>query len=280
MKKLISFFIAVSFFCLAQSQPLPPAAQVLYNAACSRDCKRVQYAIDNGAQIMPTPDSNSFFVKWFPPGADPAKTPLIVTLHGSNGYAFDEFFLWYKEANQHGCGIIALQWYRGPLSERPNDYFDDESIYRYIDSALTSLGYPSGKALLHGFSRGAARCYAIAFNDMHGGKNYFCMVLSNAGAANPGYPLYSQINSGKYGKRVFAGRHWGLYCGGLDPNPDQSGCNGMNATKKWLEEQGATVDVFIRDAGLGHGGFHQKAAHMDSVLNDYLKCFNGALPVN
>ena len=182
------------------------------------------------------------------------------------------------KATRHGCGIIALQWYRGPSAALPNDYFDDKTIYSYIDSALTSIGYPAGKAFLHGFSRGSARSYAIAFNDLHGGKNYFCTVLSNAGAANPGYPLYAQINSGKYGNNVFAGRHWSLYCGGLDPNAGQSGCNGMNSTKKWLEAQGATVDLFIQDAGLGHGGFHQTAAHMDSALNYYLNCFNG--PIN
>lgn len=280
MKRLLFVFIATSFSGYTYSQPLPPAAQALYNAACNRDCRRVQYAIDMGAEIIATPDSNSFYVKWFPAGADPSRSPLIVTLHGSNGYAFDEFFLWYNEAKQHGCGIIALQWYRGPSSTVPNDYFDDETIYSYINSALTNIGYPAGKALLHGFSRGSARSYAIAFNDMHGGKSYFCTILSNAGAANPGYPLYARINSGKYGNKVFAGKHWSLYCGGSDPNADQSGCHGMNATKKWLEDQGATIDIFIQDAGLGHGGFHQSVAHMDSVLNHYLKCFNGALPAN
>ncbi len=277
MRNLLLTFITSILFISATSQSLPPVAQALYNEACNRDCKRVQYAIDNGVQIMSTPDSNSFYLKWFPAGADPSKSPLIVTLHGSSGYAFDEFFLWHKKATRHGCGIIALQWYRGPSAASPNDYFNDEIIYSYIDSALTSIGYPAGKAFLHGFSRGAARSYAIAFNDLHGGKNYFCTVLSNAGAANPGYPLYAKINTGKYGNNVFTGRHWSLYCGGLDPNASQSGCNGMNSTKKWLEDQGATVDLFIQDAGLGHGGFHQTAAHMDSALTYYLKCFNGAI---
>src|SRR3989344_5029840 len=114
MKKgltLCLLFLITSNFI--RSQSLPPVAQALYDEAFLHDSLVVQYAINQGADILPTPDSNSFYIKWFPVGSTPSSTPLIVTLHGSNGYAFPEFFDWHAQAIQHGCGIIALQWYRG-----------------------------------------------------------------------------------------------------------------------------------------------------------------------
>ncbi len=279
MKKFFCLFFSLAGLMNRDSfsQTLPPLAQALYNEAFAHDPVRIKYATDNNAVVIPTGDGNSFFIKWFPPGSDTINTPLIVTLHGSNGFAFDEFYLWHKEAALYGCGIIALQWYRGSHATSPDDYFTDEQIYSYIDSALLAIKYPAGKAQLHGFSRGAARSYALAFNDSHGGKNYFCTVFSNSGSAMPGYPLYARINAGNFGPHVFTGKHWILFCGGFDPNPDMSGCNGMNNTKIWLEQQGAKVDLFIQDKNAGHGGFHQSSSHMEAALKIYLDCFNGKL---
>ncbi|MDP2385574.1 MAG: T9SS type A sorting domain-containing protein [Bacteroidota bacterium] len=280
MKKgltLCLFFLITSNFI--RSQSLPPVAQALYDEAFLHDSLAVQYAINQGADILPTPDGNSFYIKWFPVGSTPSSTPLIVTLHGSSGYAFPEFFDWHSQAIQHGCGIIALQWYRGDSAGFPNDYFNDTTLYSYIDFALSEFNYPSAKAFLHGFSRGSARSYALNFYDSHGGKNYFCTTLSNAGGAEPSYPLYSDITLGVHGTNVFAGIHFNLFCGGNDPNPNQSGCIGMNNTKNWLQAQGATVDIFIEDDTLGHDGFHTIPMYMDSILDQYLTCYSSQVGI-
>ncbi|MBI3135020.1 MAG: T9SS type A sorting domain-containing protein [Bacteroidetes bacterium] len=280
MKLAITLFIILNFQVLNLVAQLPPNAQALYDSAYAQDPLIVQYAIDNGANIIATPDGNSFYVQWFPAGPTPDLMPVIVSLHGSEGYAFHEFYSWHSQAQLHGCGIIALQWYRPNLTA-PYDYFPDDTIYSYLDSALTNISYPSGKALLHGFSRGSARTYAVIFNDIQSGNNYFCTTMSNAGSADTLYPLYSDIMHDVYGSSFFAGKRWNLFCGGLDPNPEQSGCPGMTNTQNWLQQLGAVVDIFIQDPALDHNGFQlpSSAAYKDSILVNYLQCYNGTLAI-
>ncbi|MBI4931792.1 MAG: T9SS type A sorting domain-containing protein [Bacteroidetes bacterium] len=278
MKKILFIICtALSTSITSVFAQLPPAAQALYDSAYAQDPIIVDSALTNGAQILATPDGNSFYVQWFPNGSAPNTTPLIVSMHGSHCNAFMEFRSWHQQALQHGCGIIALQWYR----YRPNppyDYFPDDTLYSYFDSALTNISYPSGKVLLHGFSRGSARSYAIIFKDIQSGNNYFCTTISNSGSADPNYPLYDSINSGVYGPNVFAGKHWNLFCGGLDTIV---GCAKMTNTQTWLQGQGATVDIFIQDPALDHDGFQMQSsfAYKDSILDNYLLCYNGTLSV-
>lgn len=276
MKKNI--FIIYTLLCTSITSvfaQLPPAAQALYDSAYAQDSVIVNFALTNGAQILATPDGNSFYIQWFPAGTIPNTTPLIATLHGSECNAFMEFKSWYQQALQHGIGIMALQWYRY-RPDPPYDYFPDDTLYSYLDSALTTINYPSGKVLLHGFSRGSARSYAIIFKDIQSGNNYFCTTMSNAGGADINYPLYDSINTGLYGPDVFTGKRWNLFCGGQDTIV---GCVKMTNTKTWLQGLGATVDIFIQDPALGHDGFQLQSsfAYKDSILNNYLSCYNGTL---
>lgn len=274
--RILLFALLISSKLFAQ---LPPVAQALYDSAYANDPLRGQYSIDSGAVAMPTADGNSFYLKWFPVGGTPNSHPLLVTIHGTTGTAFDEFYLWHQYAAAKGVGIIALQWYKGYSNLPPNDYCTDIKVYEYIDTALIRIQYPSNKVLFHGFSRGSAVSYAIAFRDVQlpKGKNYFCTIFSNAGKADSTYFLYNQINSGIYGHTFYSGKNWGMYCGESDPDPNQNGCPGMNEAKLWVEANGATVGLFISDPILGHGGFHQTPAYIDSCLNYYLTCYSTSI---
>lgn len=277
MKKSIIFICTVLSISNSTNifAQLSGQAQVLYDSAYAQDPAIVNFAVTNGAQIIATPDNGSFYVQWFPTSSVPNATPVIVTLHGSEGNAFMEFNSWFNQANMHGCGIIALQWNRYNPNP-PYDYFPDDTLYSYIDSALTNINYPSSKALLHGFSRGSARSYALIFNDIQSGKNYFCTTISNAGKLDLGYPLYNAINMGVYGTNVFAGKHWNLFCGPPDPPTPGGACDGMTFTQSWLQGQGAIVDIYIQDSLLGHNGLQLPSSFMykDSMLNKYLECYN------
>lgn len=257
------------------AQVLPPKAKALYDSAYAQDPSLVTYASNNGAKIIATPDGNSFYIQWFPSGAVPKSTPLVVSLPGSHCNAFMEFKSWHPRAQLHGCGIIALQWYRYQPNP-PYDYFPDDTLYSYLDSSLTRITYPSAKALLHGFSRGGARSYAMVFYDIQKGRNYFCTTMANSGDADLQYPLYDSIDSGVYGPNFFAGKHWTLFCGGKDAIV---GCAKMASTKTWLQSQGASVDIFIQDSNLDHDGFQLQSsfAYKDSILNNYLLCYSGTL---
>lgn len=274
MKKLLLGFCLSLFTFTNSYAQLPAAAQALYDSAYAQDPILVDSALNQGAQILATPDGNSFYLQWFPAGATPSSSPLIVTLHGSHCNAFMEFRSWHNQAQLHGCGIIALQWYR--YNENvPLDYFPDDTLYSYIDSALTGINY-SSKALLHGFSRGSARSYAIIFNDIASGNNYFCTTVSNSGGADLGYPLYADIDNGVYGSTIFAGKHFNMYCGGLDTIV---GCTKMSDTQAWLQTQGASVDVFIQDPLADHNGFQIPSAnqHKNTFLNNYIQCYTNSI---
>ena len=134
MKKIVLLLVLMTTIKL-QAQ-LTGTALTLYNECYNADVLQAQYATNNGVQVIGTADGNSFYLKWLPTGATASLTPMLVTLHGSGGRAFVEFFNWHQRAQAKGVGIIALQWYRGAASVSPNDYFDDNTLYSYIKTAL------------------------------------------------------------------------------------------------------------------------------------------------
>jgi len=269
--RVLLFILLMSSKLFAQ---LPPVAQALYDSAFAQNPMRSQYAINNGAVAMATADGNSFYLKWFPTGGTPNSHPLLVTIHGTAGNAFDEFYLWHQYVAAKGIGIIAIQWYRGYSVSYPNEYFDDIKLYEYIDTALTRIQYPSNKAFFHGFSRGSEISYAVAFRDVWppNGKNYFCTIMSNSGRVEPDTTyLYAQIDSGMYGHTFYNGKKWGVYCG--TTSGILSNCISMNNSKLWVEANNGVVGLFISDDTLGHGGFQITPAYIDSALNYYLPCY-------
>ncbi len=278
MKKLLLIILNIIIGLSTVQAQLSGPAQILYDSAFAQDPSLVTYASTNGAQIFSTPDSSSFYIQWFPTGATPNTTPLIVSLHGSHCNAFMEFKSWHPQAQLHGCGIIALQWNRYNPNP-PLDYFPDDTLYNYIDTSLTRINYPSNKAFLHGFSRGSARSYAMILKDILSGNNYFCTTISNSGDADLAYPLYDSIDNGDFGFTPFAGKHWNLFCGANDTTV---GCVKMNNTYNWLQSKGATIDIFIQDPILDHNGFQlpSSSAYKDSILDNYLNCYNGTLAID
>jgi hypothetical protein len=193
---------------------------------------------------------------------------MIVTLHGSSSWAFDEFFLWQSYAAERGYGILALQWWLGS-GEQTSGYYTPDRMYTIIENALRGMGVQPGKSLVHGFSRGSSNIYAVTALDRHAQNDFFALTVANAGGASVDYPPNVAISSGAYGATPFAGTHWALFCGGSDPNPDQSGCPAMSRTRDWIIQYGGTVDLFIQDASAGHGGFHTTPAHVNAALDAF-----------
>src|SRR3989338_3418927 len=100
----------------------------LLDQAKRETSERFDYAVNNGARIGLTKDGKSFFVLWTPPGTGPDNPPpMIATIHGHASWAFDEFFLWHRFAQEHGYGIFALQWWLGE-GERFQDYLAPREI--------------------------------------------------------------------------------------------------------------------------------------------------------
>jgi len=246
--------------------PAPPRdSQQLLRQAAAANPARFQFARDHGAKFLSTPDGRSFYVLWTPDGASPADVPWLVTLHGHGSWALDEFFLWQPYAEHRRLGIVAVQWWFGG-GEQAKDYYDPYELYPVVEKILRGLGARSRRNLLHGFSRGAANTYALAFLDRRSGNRFFRLIIANAGGAAEDFPPNAAISTGRYGPQAFEDTSWVLFCGEQDEHPDRDGCPAMRRTAQWLTEFRGSIELTIEDARAGHGGFHQNPAHVEESL--------------
>lgn len=76
----------------------------LIGQAQTANTARYQFAVNNHAEIHNTADNKAFTIWWQPTttAATTAPTGVIVTLHGHDSYATDEFYLWQPYAQARG----------------------------------------------------------------------------------------------------------------------------------------------------------------------------------
>lgn len=230
--------------------------------------ERFAFALAHGAEIVLTPDGRSFYLRWLPPGAG-ADPPVLVTLHGHASWAFDELYVWLPWLERHGVGLLAVQWWFG-AGERPEDYYTPAALHDVIQPALGALGVGRGRAMLHGFSRGATNVYALKALDFVRGGGYFGLTLANAGGFADDYPPNFDLTSGRLGRFPLSLAAFALYCGGRDAEPERSGCPAMVRTEGRLAPLGARIVARWRDDDAEHGGFHALGRHVDESLELYL----------
>lgn len=266
---LYSFtFVIVLPFLHASAQA--DSASLLSQAQAANPV-RYQFAVDKGAEIRSTTDNKAFTV-WWQGSSTTAPVGTIVTLHGHDSYATDEFYLWQPYAEARNYAILALQWWFG-ANESTSDYYTPQDMYPLISALLAEKGVRPGSVMFVGFSRGSTNTYAVTAHDAVRGSHYFGMTLSNAGGAASDYPPNMDINAGLFGSQPFSGMKWAMYCGENDPNPTGSGCPAMTAARDWVTGLGATSVLFIDDAVGTHGGFMLNSANVETAL----KTFDGIL---
>jgi hypothetical protein len=271
MLKIRLFFLVVMLALSGSVAMAQLPKHSLLEQAQTQCAQRLSYAKENHARIELTSDGKSFYVLWFPEGVSPANPPpMIVTIHGHDSWAFDEFYLWHQAAKVHGYGILAIQWWLGQ-GEKYQDYLIPQEIYRVIDQVLTREQVKSGTVLFHGFSRGSANTYAVAALDRATGKNYFALIVANAGKPSLDFPPNREIEEGHFGQMPFQGTHWVTFAGGRDPNPERSGIYGMREAAEWIRKYGGVVDRVIEDESADHGGFHRNPDNMNSALEVFEK---------
>ena len=154
--------------------------------------------------LLPTSNGDSFLVVW-----KPVKAPKrwLVSLHGSGGYATDDFAIWHQYLKSKDIGIMCLQWWHG-TGNGTSDYDSPTTIYREIDIAARKLGIQPGTAMLHGFSRGSANVFAVAALDHGRGGNYFTLHVASSGGVQESYPPTRALLNGEYGQRPLQDTRW------------------------------------------------------------------------
>ncbi|TXT39967.1 MAG: peptidase S8 and S53 subtilisin kexin sedolisin [Comamonadaceae bacterium] len=226
--------------------------------------QRFQFAQTKGAEIRNTSDNKAFTVWWQPSSAPP--DGVIVSLHGHDSYATDEFYLWQPYAAQRNYAILAIQWWFG-VGETTSDYYQPQEMYTLIAALLKEKGVKASTAFLHGYSRGSANSYAMTAYDASSGNHYFAVTLSNSGGAMLDFPPNQQIAAGVFGAKPFNGVQWLMYCGEKDPDPTINGCPAMTTAKAWVTQFGATMKLFIDDPNGDHGGFMLNASNVNTALD-------------
>jgi len=270
IRKAASFILTGLFFSISIVSAEIPNHPLIEKARQER-MPRVQYALANGAQVTLTSDGKSYYILWLPEGSNfDNLPPMVVTMHGHDGYAFEDFYVWHHFLKERGYGLLAIQWWLGK-GEAINDYLFPNEIYRVIDETFRTLRVKPGRALLHGFSRGSANIYAVAAIDRSAKNNYFALFIANAGKASLDYPPTREIEQGRFGNKPFTGSHWVTFAGGKDPNPDRAGVLGMRETADWIRSYGGSVDLAIEDPDAGHGGFHQNPKNTNAALDIFEK---------
>lgn len=261
---------------LATVAPSDDDWQTLLKTARARRSARAAFADRIGAIAEPIASGRAFTLYWSPVPDEPLGTrPVIVTLHGSEGFAYDEMALWHPDAAARGYAILALQWWL-TSGAGPDDYLRPREAYDALTDALRTHGAEPDSALLHGFSRGSANVYGVAALDRAEGDHFFRFVVANSGGATQNYPINQEIAGGAFGATPFGGTTWATYCGGQDPNPDRDGCPAMRRSAAWVTRLGGVLAVVIEDAARGHGGFHETPAHVRQVLDAFAGATTGS----
>lgn len=268
MRKFIFLFlglILISSFSFASEGVLPPGAKALYQKA--KMGKWFSEVEKISPEILPTSDGRSFYVVW--KSVEKPKQ-WIVSIHGSNGFATDDFSRWHSSLKDRNAGIVCLQWWLGD-GDTPKSYYTPIEIYREINIALTKLQVQPNSVMFHGFSRGSANSYAVVAIDAGQGSHYFSLAVASSGGVGIDYPPTQEISRGGYGKNPLQGTRWILVSGAKDPHPDRDGISGMQKTAAWLKSQGAIIVENIEDPTEGHGALQRNSKNALHVIDLFLK---------
>ena len=247
---------------IAWAQPLPPAAQALYDQ--SQVAPR--HKLEQPVVIEATSDGQSFVAVW---KGCPSPRKWIVSLHGSRGFATEDMAVWQPYLKNRQVGLLCLQWRVGP-GDGTRDYMAPETIYREIDLALQRLGVVPGNVMLQGFSRGSTQTFALAALDVFSRQRYFELIVASSGGVADDYPPTRDLLRGKFGAHPLQGTRWVTAAGALDQNPERDGLPAMRRTGDWLRAQGAVVVDAIEVAGEGHGALQRSPRAMNRLLKLFL----------
>lgn len=229
------------------SAPSEIYQSLLIEEAKAAGPKRYQYAVDQGAEMRPTPDGRSFYILWFPEAIrEESRRPLIVVLHGLKGWAFDGFHYWHPRVEGRDIGILALQWRFGQEDDSRSVYSAREA-YEVIESVLKEEAIEHDTALLHGFGWASVKSYEMAFWDRRKANDYIILVLADSGRMPVDFPPQSEEPIDPYKSGCFHSVNWAILCREIGENPELDGCPAMRFSRDRVLGHGGLVELFIED---------------------------------
>ena len=205
---------------------------------------------------------SKYYAAWFPSSwTTTSPRRVMVDLHGTGGAPETEWSTdWRAIFTTRNWAWIGLKY----VDDTTGVHDDEGTIYANIKTLLTevaaSCDFGSPSLFLHGYSRGSANTFPIAYLDIKD-RRYFKAMGSNSGAWMLGGPLTTTMQGvvNRNETTAYAGTHFWMYCGGKDMEHGYPMCDEMTNAKTFVEGYGAHVERLYQDPTGGHGGLAKNA---------------------
>ncbi len=244
---------------------------------CQEHTDILNAVASQGGGVIPV-DDNRFSIIRFPENWEQmSDRTLVVTLHGSGGYAEPNYQWWTERTAGHQYAVVSLQYAQEDPAGGDLLFDDGAQIYENLRTTLSDLSahcpLTDTAVALHGFSKGSARVVELALMDRapDGMKTFASFVAdSGTGFAETGGEIPSYLQNAPPG--ALSGAHFWLYCGELDHGGQT--CTDMDRLAPIIHDLGGTVDALYKNLSGGHGIFTTPPEHSPTAaqlaLFDYL----------
>ena len=239
-----------------------------------------QACIQAGAKVINFTTDTSFATVWVPPNyATQAVKRVMVAIHGTKGSAYAAMNDEFANAIANNYAIVGIQyWQQGTTPAADGTYFNEDKIYRLIDTTLKHVKAKYSADLSRvgysGFSRGSAASFLVMFYDRYYKTNYFALSVSASGGIptppNPPKPPLGEIFQKRYGTMPFLGTSFFYYCGMKDEEWGANMCEQISYADSLIKGNGGQTVRSISDPNGLHGGYRTSVGYQASAVQWFL----------
>jgi hypothetical protein len=287
MKYYIHYLCIVFTLVIAQSssrlqaQILPETTSDFLNVyKITGHVAAYQACTQAGAKVINFTADTSFATVWIPPNyATQAVKRVMVAIHGTKGSAYAAMNDEFTNAIANNYAITGIQWWQqGVTPMADGTYFNEDKIYRLIDTTLKHMKAKYGADLSRvgysGFSRGSAASFLVMFYDRYYKTNYFALSVSASGGIptppNPPKPPLGEVLQKRYGAQPFLATSFFYYCGQKDEEWGANMCEQISYADSLIKANGGQTVRRISDPNGSHGGYRTSAGYQASAVQWFL----------
>ncbi len=233
-----------------------------------------------GAKVINFTADTSFATVWVPSNyAAQIVKRVMVAIHGTKGSAYAAMNDEFVNAIANNYAIIGIQWWQqGSTPMADGTYFNEDKIYRLIDTTLKHMKAKYGADLSRvgysGFSRGSAASFLVMFYDRYYKTNYFALSVSASGGIptppNPPKPPLGEVLQKRFGATPFLGTSFFYYCGQKDEEWGANMCEQISYADSLIKLNGGQTVRRISDPNGLHGGYRTSLGYQASAAQWFL----------
>ena len=226
------------------------------------------YAAGGGIRAV----NRRYYAMLFPSNwASTSTRRVFLDLHGTGGAPETEWSLgWKNIVTPHGWAYVGLKY----LDDSSGSYDDEDGIYTnlkaLVDDLSASCDFGAPSMFLHGYSRGSAETFPVAYLDLKG-RRLFKAFADNSGAwlldGDMTLTMRGVVNRNE--TTAYNGARFWMYCGGLDNEHGYPMCDEMKNARATIERYGGTVVRLFEDPSGRHGGLSKNTSAWTEMFGDF-----------